>query len=482
MNNKKSSKTLNTRITRASLGGGIFILTRHNFIMKKLVLILITVFAVLLLFGCTETTSTFSDNNFVEEKYFRNAFSEENFSISFSESLEKIKGDIPKSVKVYVNLSPKEGETFSYSYSLEDQTSNTGGCPGNCIVVKDEEKGVLSDTYFEKEYFLTNFVKNFEQGFFAIQFKVISPSGTNYLAEQFYSCIDNNCTATQPRIFREFPEDFDFNTACMSETSEYYKNGCLSNLASEAVKLEVCDLITDIEEKNHCYRSIGSLTRDVNICEKTENVTNPYRDYCFKEVATAKYNEKICEKIVKQTIKDSCYSEIGPKKGIEEICQRIVEDKEARSDCYKGVAEENFDFELCDKVENKEKRGRCYGYLESRNIADWVSKDNPIWNEFTPISIETLNKKGLTGKYSVQGYVIDSYECPPCPEGALCGICMQNNVTFASENNKNSSNEKKFTLIVTHPKWFKQDKLYTLYLTVREVDGRQYIFLKGENS
>ncbi len=449
--------------------------------MNKLILFLTLFFAIFLLFGCTENKGGFPDGNSIEEKYFRNAFNEENLSISFSQSVEKIKDDVPKSVKIYVNLNPNEGEDFLYEYSLEDQTNNSGGCLGNCVVVKADEKGILDDTYFEKEYDLTNSITNFEYSFFVLQFKVISPKGINYLVKQSYSCNGNNCTVTQPRIIRVFPEDFDFSTACVDKGTDYYKDRCLSDLASEAIRLDVCNLITDYEEKNNCYRAIGALTRDTNICEKTQNVTNPYRDYCFKDVATSKYNEQICEKISKQLIKDQCYSEIGPKRGIEAICQKIVEDKEARSDCYSGVAQENFDFELCDKVENDEKRGRCYGNLEIRNIADWVSKDNPIWKEFTTLSIEQLNKKGSNGKFSVQGYVVEKYECPPCPKDAFCEMCMPNHVVFSSENGANVVEINKFTLYVANPKWFKEQKQYTLYLTVREVNDQQYLFLNGEN-
>ncbi len=45
-----------------------------------------------------------------------------------------------------------------------------------------------------------------------------------------------------------------------------------------------------------------------------------------------------------------------------------------------------------------------------------------------------LHKPGA-GIYSTEGFVVKTYTCPACPEGAVCKPCMGDNIVI-SENNK----------------------------------------------
>ena len=65
-------------------------------------------------------------------------------------------------------------------------------------------------------------------------------------------------------------------------------------------------------------------------------------------------------------------------------------------------------------------------------------------------------------------YVVEVYVCPPCPPGAQCKPCMENNITVADEKLKDISKvpaEKLLRVITREAESFKIGKRY--FLTVR---------------
>jgi len=68
------------------------------------------------------------------------------------------------------------------------------------------------------------------------------------------------------------------------------------------------------------------------------------------------------------------------------------------------------------------------------NVPDTNIPDSnvPDYNFYTISEIKENNLS--SGSYVTEGYVVKTYVCPTCPEGARCKACMQPNIVI-SENN-----------------------------------------------
>jgi hypothetical protein len=55
--------------------------------------------------------------------------------------------------------------------------------------------------------------------------------------------------------------------------------------------------------------------------------------------------------------------------------------------------------------------------------------------ENTPLTVQEYNRAIVPGHfYSVKGYVVDTYECPPCPTGAMCKPCAPDSFVLSDKN------------------------------------------------
>ena len=88
-------------------------------------------------------------------------------------------------------------------------------------------------------------------------------------------------------------------------------------------------------------------------------------------------------------------------------------------------------------------------------------------------SIEEINKKEINyGTYHTVGYVVKIYECPACPEGALCKPCMVDNIVISHEKKElevYSPGEKDLIVFVDDPKSFKLGKKYLFLIKILDV-------------
>ena len=79
----------------------------------------------------------------------------------------------------------------------------------------------------------------------------------------------------------------------------------------------------------------------------------------------------------------------------------------------------------------------------------------------------------------IDGYVVDTYLCPPCPEGAMCKPCMSESSIFISDlpHAAGAADAPTIAIAVPDPAQFERDKLYRFEVTVvarapEGVDGR----------
>ena len=105
---------------------------------------------------------------------------------------------------------------------------------------------------------------------------------------------------------------------------------------------------------------------------------------------------------------------------------------------------------------------------------------SPLFNTTATIpespiyQIKDFKSRNLkSGVLRIEGYIVKIYTCPPCPEGASCKPCMEDNIVI-SENNKiieNYSQVARTELIVfvKNPREFKLGRKYKLLVKIRDV-------------
>lgn len=70
----------------------------------------------------------------------------------------------------------------------------------------------------------------------------------------------------------------------------------------------------------------------------------------------------------------------------------------------------------------------------------------------------------------IKAYVFDIYVCPPCPKGAQCKPCMENNLTAVEEepvDPQQVSLESRLRIFMTHPDSLKVGKRYIFTVRFR---------------
>ena len=109
-----------------------------------------------------------------------------------------------------------------------------------------------------------------------------------------------------------------------------------------------------------------------------------------------------------------------------------------------------------------------YSYAETIDVTiEKIRKKMGLNNLY---SIEDIIKKEVTyGTYHTVGYVAKIYECPACPEGALCKPCMGANIVIAHEQKELGNyalGEKDLIVFVDDPKSFELGKKYLFLIHV----------------
>ena len=85
---------------------------------------------------------------------------------------------------------------------------------------------------------------------------------------------------------------------------------CYSEIALRKNEIVICDKISDIDRKEHCYAGFAEYAKDISICTKKIHST-ANKDSCFRVVASAKKDPSICERITNKKMRDECRDTIS---------------------------------------------------------------------------------------------------------------------------------------------------------------------------
>jgi len=98
--------------------------------------------------------------------------------------------------------------------------------------------------------------------------------------------------------------------------------------------------------------------------DKTKNVHYDISvvDMCYAQVATAKKDSSICEKITTAGWKDTCYLQVATAKADQSLCEKIIysdSSAKVRDTCYFSVVMNTKDKSLCEKIRDSQIKQGC---------------------------------------------------------------------------------------------------------------------------
>ena len=145
---------------------------------------------------------------------------------------------------------------------------------------------------------------------------------------------------------------------------------CYGLVGAEIKEVNLCNKITDDEDKTPCFSYIARTLKDPEICERLSLAP---RDYCFFGVARVIPELNICNRIERWHIRDDCYVLLAGILYSEKICEKRAElltEKDTKcEEHFKSRLKLVKDPSICEGLRNEENKKNCYFYsaVNSKN-------------------------------------------------------------------------------------------------------------------
>ncbi|MEK6910743.1 MAG: hypothetical protein AABW82_03140 [Nanoarchaeota archaeon] len=144
----------------------------------------------------------------------------------------------------------------------------------------------------------------------------------------------------------------------------------------DELKIELCDKLENIERVAVCYIQTAVYEKDDKYCNLfPSEYIKPCKDHVNFAIAVNNKDISVCNKFDDARTKDSCIQSIAVKSLDASLCEKI-ENKSTSSlgeglftaydDCYGQIADAKNDTLLCEKILGEERRNYCYSVLGSR--------------------------------------------------------------------------------------------------------------------
>jgi len=135
------------------------------------------------------------------------------------------------------------------------------------------------------------------------------------------------------------PESID---ECDKEKDEIEQANCYINLARVQRDISICDNIKIIVLKNSCESLVASQTKNVGACN---NLNKDAREECYRGIAISTNNLDLCDKITSSSVnRDGCILTIAEHKKDISICEKIS-DANTKKFCINLVSKANSNFQ-----------------------------------------------------------------------------------------------------------------------------------------
>lgn len=188
-------------------------------------------------------------------------------------------------------------------------------------------------------------------------------SPAQYYVPELEQCIQN-CLLVAPEVFPP-------------PTQEAMEKSCRTQCSAERAISEkdesYCNKLDDVSRQT-CYHQFAIATNQHTFCEKGNNPKN-----CYRDIAIASNNADLCNNAGDFQEQSSCYYVIAHQSNVPEFCEKAGDH---RNKCYKFIAEQIDDADLCRKIEpNTQWYSDCYRSvaIKTNNALLCAQLIDPTW-------------------------------------------------------------------------------------------------------
>ena len=138
---------------------------------------------------------------------------------------------------------------------------------------------------------------------------------------------------------------------------------CYAKYAEATAAPALCEALPVAGEgrvsRGECIKRVALATGNAALCEGADAVSS---SRCFREVAGAMEDVKLCEKVPRADERERCYGELARSLQDPEICRRVERDRE-RASCVSGALHVGTDVKVCDMLQMPSNRESCFSAL-----------------------------------------------------------------------------------------------------------------------
>ena len=143
---------------------------------------------------------------------------------------------------------------------------------------------------------------------------------------------------------------------CQQVRSKDWKEGCYERLALLLKEPLLCSMAGT---KILCFSEVAVATMDPDLCEHS----GEFMGSCLRDVAIARKETSICERITNPTDKTSCFTWMAETMKDPNICEFIIEQKD-RDWCFaRLVPTVTVDSTVCERIMGQSDREYCFSKL-----------------------------------------------------------------------------------------------------------------------
>ncbi|MEW6295875.1 MAG: fibronectin type III domain-containing protein [Candidatus Diapherotrites archaeon] len=155
---------------------------------------------------------------------------------------------------------------------------------------------------------------------------------------------------------------------CEEKESQFKKDLCLSNYAIEHLDGLVCNFIEGLS-KDNCFNEVATKKNEAAFCAFITVLNPSMKDACYKTIAVALNDAKICLQIKDKTVSDECTKTIALSQSSATECNSIAGVTE-RDDCFTQLAQKLKDYKVCNNISSSRsftafKKDECLNSLLS---------------------------------------------------------------------------------------------------------------------
>lgn len=159
--------------------------------------------------------------------------------------------------------------------------------------------------------------------------------------------------------------------ACEARRGElgFQLSDCYTKYAEVTAAPELCEALPVSGEAKYsrgdCVKHVALATGNAALCER---VGGDGRSVCFRELAGAMEDVKLCEKVQSTGERERCYGDLARTLRDPEICRRVERDQE-RASCLFGAIHAGMDMKVCEMVQSASRRESCFADVARHDLS-----------------------------------------------------------------------------------------------------------------